>query len=260
MITQKSLHKEDEISKMIGKIRIYEKSLFEKDLAQEVKVAIVRKYEPMIRNLINSIPHDKSLDQDLMQEGRLIVLECIDKYDSSYNASFTTYLYVQLRGGLQKYVARNHDVYVSPSVLKRRKELEMFMNNNHTADKNEIAESLKMKKVSIQRFLNAPIQKYDAFAKDDETYYPLDRFSYSDDFDDISSDLCELAKRVLEERFDDFEKELLSYQFDFNTGIVRSDKEVAIVFGVPKNRVASLRQAFTNILRQTFLEGGDLQR
>lgn len=61
-----------------------------------------QKYEPLIRKYARGFYKSEEKTEDLVQEGRLILLGCMKSYRSSFNISFVYYLSICLRRGLLK--------------------------------------------------------------------------------------------------------------------------------------------------------------
>ena len=72
----------------------------------EAKMLIINRYKPLVYRFLSQYYSrfsscSSSLREDLIDEGVITILECINTYDSS-KASFSTHCYYQLRKKKQK--------------------------------------------------------------------------------------------------------------------------------------------------------------
>ena len=71
----------------------------------EAKMLIINRYKPLVYRFLSQYYSrfsscSSSLREDLIDEGVITILECINTYDSS-KASFSTHCYYQLRATIQ---------------------------------------------------------------------------------------------------------------------------------------------------------------
>ena len=60
------------------------------------------KYEPLIKKLARGFYKSIEMTEDLIQEGRIILLSCIKGYSSYFNISFVYYFTICLKRGLRE--------------------------------------------------------------------------------------------------------------------------------------------------------------
>ena len=105
MIKETQEKKSEEVD-LIRKLRLYEKSLFHQNEAKKIKEEFLERYKSMIYDIakkyVSSVPME-----DLLQEGYLAILEALDRFDPSYDTSFSTYVYYWIHAYLSRYFANS---------------------------------------------------------------------------------------------------------------------------------------------------------
>ena len=100
----------------------------------EAKILIINRYKPLVYRFLSQYYSrfsscSSSLREDLIDEGVITILECINTYDSS-KASFSTHCYYQLRATIQNGLRPT-----VKSLQHGTKSLDQEMNDGNSDDK-----------------------------------------------------------------------------------------------------------------------------
>ena len=100
----------------------------------EAKMLIINRYKPLVYRFLSQYYSrfascSSSLREDLIDDGVLTILECINTYDSS-KASFSTHCYYQLRAAIQNGLRST-----VKSLQHGTKSLDQEMNDGNSDDK-----------------------------------------------------------------------------------------------------------------------------
>ena len=100
----------------------------------EAKMLIINRYKPLVYRFLSQYYSrfsscSSSLREDLIDEGVITILECINTYDSS-KASFSTHCYYQLRATIQNGLRP-----IVKSLQHGTKSLDQEMNDGNSDDK-----------------------------------------------------------------------------------------------------------------------------
>ena len=135
---------------------------------------------------------------DLIQEGNIILLKCIDNYSISLNTRFHGYVYINVLRGMQDYLVINKNYFNLPNkkiYLKDKidKFIEQYVNTygiNPSDD--EIAEFFEMTTHDYNKINNYPLTQVDI------NDIKNNRISYVDEIYDIEE---EIIKKIAYEEF-----------------------------------------------------------
>lgn len=122
--------------------------LYSKTGELAVKQAIVLRYTGLIKSIalqMRNVYISFSQIDDILNEGVIVLMNAIDKYDSSKNAKFETYISKRIKGMIID-LARKQD-WIPRSVRKRVKDVEEAVNELHNREgkypsEEEVAEYL----------------------------------------------------------------------------------------------------------------------
>lgn len=131
-------------------LELYSKT---KDLS--VKQAVVLRYTGLIKSIalqMRNVYISFSQIDDILNEGVIVLMNAIDKYDSSKNAKFETYISKRIKGMIID-LARKQD-WIPRSVRKRVKEVEEAINELHNKEGKYPSEE------EVAEYLNISIEKY----------------------------------------------------------------------------------------------------
>ena len=179
----------------------------------EAKMLIINRYKPLVYRSLSQYYSrfascSSSLREDLIDEGVITILECINTYDSS-KASFSTHCYYQLRATIQNGLRPT-----VKSLQHGTRSLDQEMNDGNSDDK--------------------AISLYDVVA--DNNVDIEQAYIENEERDHV----WEVAKRVATE------KEYKTLQAMATDGLTR--KEIAEIVGVSESALCGLRnRVFTKI-------------
>ena len=124
--------------------------------SQEVKQELVLRHMYIVRNVavqMRGIYNDFAQIEDIVNEGAIVIMNFIDKYDMSKNIKFESYISKRIRGLVIDFV-RKYD-WVSRSVRKGDKDINNAVNFLHT----ELNRTPTNQEVA--QYLNLPLVKYE---------------------------------------------------------------------------------------------------
>ena len=181
----------------------------------EAKMLIINRYKPLIYRFLSQYYSrfstcSSSLREDLIDEGVITILECINTYDSN-KASFSTHCYYQLRATIQNGLRPT-----VKSLQHGTKSLDQEMNDGNSDDK--------------------AISLYDVVA--DNNVNIEQAYIENEERDHV----WEVAKRVATE------KEYKTLQAMATDGLTR--KEIAEIVGVSESALCGLRNRVFNKIRK----------
>ena len=181
----------------------------------EAKILIINRYKPLVYRFLSQYYSrfstcSSSLREDLIDDGVLTILECINTYDSN-KASFSTHCYYQLRASIQNGLRPT-----VKSLQHGTKSLDQEMNDGNSDDK--------------------AISLYDVVADNnvdiEQSYIENEERSH----------VWEVAKRVATD------KEYKTLQAMATDGLTR--KEIAEIVGVSESALCGLRNRVFNKIRK----------
>ena len=181
----------------------------------EAKMLIINRYKPLIYRFLSQYYSrfascSSSLREDLIDEGVITILECINTYDNK-KASFSTHCYYQLRATIQNGLRPT-----VKSLQHGTKSLDQEMNDGNSDDK--------------------AISLYDVVA--DNNVDIEQAYIENEERDHV----WEVAKRVATE------KEYKTLQAMATDGLTR--KEIAEIVGVSESALCGLRNRVFNKIRK----------
>ncbi len=97
--------------------------------SESAREKIVLKYRPLVVAIICKISPPKELIPDLMQEGMVALLECIDRFDYSKGVKFSTFAYYRIKGRIINYLERHEKKF--PSLLEEEVFSERLSENSN---------------------------------------------------------------------------------------------------------------------------------
>lgn len=134
--------------------------LYSKTGELAVKQAIVLRYTGLIKSIalqMRNVYISFSQIDDILNEGVIVLMNAIDKYDSSKNAKFETYISKRIKGMIID-LARKQD-WIPRSVRKRVKDVEEAVNVLHNREGKYPSEE------EVAEYLNIPVEKYHEIMK-----------------------------------------------------------------------------------------------
>lgn len=125
-----------------------------------VKQAIILRYTGLIRSIalqMKNVYMSFSQVDDIINEGVLVMMNAVEKYDSSKNAKFETYISKRIKGMIID-LARKQD-WIPRSVRKSVKDVEEAIATLHSIDGKYPSEE------RVAQYLNISLEKYHEIMK-----------------------------------------------------------------------------------------------
>lgn len=232
--TSTDIYKE-EIAKNTLKVSLKE----EQNLLMEVqagnldaKEQLINKYLKFIVKFAEGLVGKESdILSDLIQEGNIILLKCIDNYSLAFNTKFYIYVYIKVLRGMQDYLLTNNNYFnFSTKKLYLKDKIDKFINAYITKyginpSDDEIAEFFEMTNKDYKKINNLPFTQVDI---DD---IKNRKISYADDIYDIEE---EAIKKISYENF-------VKWLYRFSE-ISRDAQIVLMKYGVNCNKAYTSRE------------------
>ncbi|MEM3408516.1 MAG: sigma factor [Conexivisphaerales archaeon] len=100
------------------KIKIIQDPSTNVEIKKKLLLEVIEQYIPLVHQILKRFNYDSAIYEDLVQEAKLCIINSVYRYDSS-KSKFITFLYTQLLGAIQKYIYRDHDIYVPITRIKK---------------------------------------------------------------------------------------------------------------------------------------------
>lgn len=234
------LNKEDER-------KIFKK--YQENRNEEIKKFLIEANLKLVINLAKKYinKNNKSLLQDLIEEGNLGLLVAIDKYDVSKNTRFATYASYWIKHYIKSYLYKNITLVkfsgrVYSKYLKYKKYLNKKEKENEKVDREKLKEKLNVDSYTLMllsSLFNKPKNIEDEIkikAKNSNIY------TKDDSYEKIFKDL--MYKRLLKavDKLDDREKDILNSRYGIFGGDFESFRKIGNRLGISKQRVSQIEK------------------
>lgn len=198
----------------------------------DAKEQLINKYLKFIVKFAEGLVGKESdILSDLIQEGNIILLKCIDNYSLAFNTKFYIYVYIKVLRGMQDYLLTNNNYFnFSTKKLYLKDKIDKFINAYITKyginpSDDEIAEFFEMTNKDYKKINNLPFTQVDI---DD---IKNRKISYADDIYDIEE---EAIKKISYENF-------VKWLYRFSE-ISRDAQIVLMKYGVNCNKAYTSRE------------------
>lgn len=198
----------------------------------DAKEQLINKYLKFIVKFAEGLVGKESdILSDLIQEGNIILLKCIDNYSLTFNTKFYIYVYIKVLRGMQDYLLTNNNYFnFSTKKLYLKDKIDKFINAYITKyginpSDDEIAEFFEMTNKDYKKINNLPFTQVDI---DD---IKNRKISYADDIYDIEE---EAIKKISYENF-------VKWLYRFSE-ISRDAQIVLMKYGVNCNKAYTSRE------------------
>ena len=244
--TSTDIYKE-ELAKNILKVSLKEEQnlLMEAQAGNlDAKEQLFNKYLKFIVNLAEGLVGKESdILSDLIQEGNIILLKCIDSYSLSFNTRFRGYVYINVLRGMQDYLLTNKNYFnLSTKKLYLKDKIDKFVNAyiakygiNPSDD--EIAEFFEITTEDYKKINSQPLTQVDINDIKNR------KISYTDEMYDIEE---EAIKKISYEnfvkwlyRFSEINRDtrIVLMKYGVNCNRTYTSKEIGEIFGLSEARV-----------------------
>ena len=82
-------------------------SVYLKNGSQELRNKLIVHFLPIVRSAaaqLRGMSGSSTEEEDLIDQGVLALMECLDRYDASKGAQFETYAFIRVRGAMIDYI------------------------------------------------------------------------------------------------------------------------------------------------------------
>lgn len=204
---------------------------------------IIDNYLNLIVEIVNSIVKDQNADiSDLIQEGNLALIKCIDDYSLSYHTTFYQYVYINVLRKVKSYFIGNNNCYSIPvSKIGLKEKIEAFKQEyqemyGEMPSYDEIAEYIGFSEKEFKEFNKCPFDKVNI--EDVQN----NRIPFSDEIYDIEE---EAAKKVSLESFIDWinrwipsrNTQILLMKYGVRCSRPYTSKEISKIFNLSEAQV-----------------------
>lgn len=120
---------------------------------------VIKSLEKLVYSIALKFTHDKSMIEDLYQQGMLGVINAFNNYDESLNVKFSTYARMYIYGEIYNYYNCNKSIKLNKSIVKtyflinKAKEL-LAQNVGREPSVCELSEYLNISEEDITNILN----------------------------------------------------------------------------------------------------------
>lgn len=210
----------------------------------DAKEQLINKYLKFIVKFAEGLVGKESdILSDLIQEGNIILLKCIDNYSLAFNTKFYIYVYIKVLRGMQDYLLTNNNYFnFSTKKLYLKDKIDKFINAYITKyginpSDDEIAEFFEMTNKDYKKINNLPFTQVDI---DD---IKNRKISYADDIYDIEE---EAIKKISYEnfvkwlyRFSEISRDaqIVLMKYGVNCNKAYTSKEIGEIFDLTEARV-----------------------
>lgn len=183
---------------------------------------------------------------DLIQEGNIILLKCINNYSKKINTKFYIYVYIKVLRGMQNYLLTNKNYFnFSTKKLYLKDKIDKFVNAyivkyGICPSDDEIAEFFEMTNKGYKKINNLP------FTQVDINDIKNRKISYADDIYDIEE---EAIKKISYENFVKWlyrfsainrDTQIVLMKYGVNCNKTYTSKEIGKIFDLTEARVNSI--------------------
>ncbi len=192
-----------------------------------------------------------SLDMDLIQEGNLVLIELLDKFELSNNTKFSTLYYKAMNNRLIDILneRNNQGIYVPVNIMRAsNKHYETLL----TLSDEKLEEYLKKHKITKTKYndiMTYNLKKFSLDKKDDENKeFELET---KDQTNDIIDELfySRIKKLIYISNLSPEQIEVLLYRYGFKQEKQLNYKEIAEEIGVSRESIRNYEKAALNKIR-----------
>lgn len=237
----------DELAKNTLKVSLKE----EQNLLMEVQAGNLDSKEHLFNKYLGFIVviaeglvgKESDILSDLIQEGNIILLKCINNYSLTLNTRFHGYVYINVLRGMQDYLLINKNYFNFPTKkLYLKDKIDKFINAYTTKyginpSYDEIAEFFEMTNKDYKKINNLPLTQVDINDIKNR------KISYADEIYDIEE---EAIKKISYEnfvkclyRFSEISRDaqIVLMKYGVNCNKAYTSKEIGEIFDLTEARV-----------------------
>ena len=221
---------------------------------EEAITKVIKMFEPLIAYLIYKISKNPNIHDDLMQEGRLGILDTLKRYDFSKNIKFITYATIWIKQRIKLYIRTNTTLiknacrtYDKVNNLDNAR-IQFEGEHGRSASVAELAKILKVPEKQVERTLSTPIAiLVESTAVVDQENNETNLFTNIYDTDENIPEwyshielhnTLENALNIL----DDKTRTIIDLKYGLTNGIPKQDKEISQIVNMSRQRVQQLER------------------
>ena len=235
-----------------------EKNLIERIRKGDVKAKeeFVKRNQGLVIYIAKKYAFSSDILQDLVAEGNMGLLRALEKYDFRKKVKFGTYAYFWIKRFVLRAVIREFEIFRIPERVQEFREKLARVKKNYQLEFGRLPTDVEIsKEIKVSLEVIKKLKKYSKQVRVVSSGYydgekETDLFEVLDFEKNKESSVWEILmnKDILEEIFSRLRKkekranvdmwlEILKLHFGIEDGIQRSYKEIAVKFGVSRQRI-----------------------
>lgn len=218
---------------------------------EQAKETLVQENSPLIKSVIRWFK-DKGVEyEDLYQLGCMGFLKAINRFDTTYNVKFSTYVVPMVVGEIKRFMRDDGAVKVSRAIKGLNIKInkfsdEFFAKHDRKATLSEIAEHFKISEQEVVLAMDSakmPVSLYTPFDDGEEDGLTIiDRFDGEQNEDFVEK----FALKDMIESLDERDKKIILMRYFYD----KTQSEIAKRLGVSQVQISRLENKILENLRK----------
>ena len=218
---------------------------------EQAKETLVQENSPLIKSVIRWFK-DKGVEyEDLYQLGCMGFLKAINRFDTTYNVKFSTYVVPMVVGEIKRFMRDDGAVKVSRAIKGLNIKInkfsdEFFAKHDRKATLSEIAEHFKISEQEVVLAMDSakmPVSLYTPFDDGEEDGLTIiDRFDGEQNEDFVEK----FALKDMIDSLDERDKKIILMRYFYD----KTQSEIAKRFGVSQVQISRLENKILENLRK----------
>lgn len=218
---------------------------------EQAKETLVQENSPLIKSVIRWFK-DKGVEyEDLYQLGCMGFLKAINRFDTTYNVKFSTYVVPMVVGEIKRFMRDDGAVKVSRAIKGLNIKInkfsdEFFAKHNRKATLSEIAEHFKISEQEVVLAMDSakmPVSLYTPFDDGEEDGLTIiDRFDGEQNEDFVEK----FALKDMIDSLDERDKKIILMRYFYD----KTQSEIAKRLGVSQVQISRLENKILENLRK----------
>ena len=218
---------------------------------EQAKETLVQENSPLIKSVIRWFK-DKGLEyEDLYQLGCMGFLKAINRFDTTYNVKFSTYVVPMVVGEIKRFMRDDGAVKVSRAIKGLNIKInkfsdEFFAKHDRKATLSEIAEHFKISEQEVVLAMDSakmPVSLYTPFDDGEEDGLTIiDRFDGEQNEDFVEK----FALKDMIDSLDERDKKIILMRYFYD----KTQSEIAKRLGVSQVQISRLENKILENLRK----------
>ncbi len=232
--------------------------LYQRKKSRETKNLIVKTNLRLVINIAKKYINksNRSMLQDLIEEGNIGLLVAVEKYDLSRNTRFATYAAYWIKHYIQEYLYKNTTMLkfsdrVFHKYLKYKKIVGQYNNTNTPVDEEALKRDLNVDDYTLMilsSLFYKPVELEDEY--NHNSVYDKNMYSVDNTSDDIARDMInETIKKTVDE-LSARERIVLGYRYGISGKETMPLSKIGEMMGVSKQRISQIEKSALNKLKK----------